>query len=247
MLRPNTTSVMFNGFSTLMSYQRNTFLFTTIWSTFCAQLQNDPCGKGTIQAKSGLHAWLSTCPRTASQSVPDGKSKGRDRNNTRVGQSRTFFYAKKAENTPSHVIRIANNLHNVCTDDTFRGATDRPKGRSFAEGIERSSGEHNVFSYIIAAEASDIPCGPRLSLGFFLRRSLHMQGLDKDKWECLRLTVVKVVLWPVSILLGLCDALSYIVYEEPSDYRAAPPGTLPLRHIPILKVPMDRRRRPPHQ
>ena len=162
-----------------------------------------------------------------------------------VNQGRSSMQ-KKVENTPSHEGRIAKNLHNVCTDDTFRGATDRPKGRSFAEGIERSSGEHNVFSYIIAAEASDIPCGPPLTSGFFLRRSLHMQGLDNDKWECLRLTVVKMVLWPVSILLGLWDALSYIVYEEPSDYRAAPPGTIPLRHIPILKVSMDRRRRPPH-
>ncbi|BDA45290.1 probable lipase at C-terminar half [Coccomyxa sp. Obi] len=44
------------------------------------------------------------------------------------------------------------------------------------------------------------------------------------KWECLRRTAVKVALWPFTIILGIWDALSHIVYEEPLDYRAAPSG-----------------------
>lgn len=52
-----------------------------------------------------------------------------------------------------------------------------------------------------------------------------VQENDDDKWDCLRHTAVRVAFWPLSIVLGMWDALSHIVYEEPLDYRAAPPGT----------------------
>lgn len=51
-----------------------------------------------------------------------------------------------------------------------------------------------------------------------------VQDHDNGKWECFRRTAVKVALWPFTILLGIWDALSHLVYEEPVDYRAAPPG-----------------------
>lgn len=51
-----------------------------------------------------------------------------------------------------------------------------------------------------------------------------MQDHGDGKWDCLRRTAVKVALWPFTILLGVWDALSHIVYEEPLDYRAAPSG-----------------------